>query len=56
MFRPQRDGDESNNDPDGDSTNLRSAMVCARAERGIGTMIARVMFSTRLESSNARWI
>jgi hypothetical protein len=29
------------------STNLRSAMVCARAERGIRTMIARVMLAQR---------
>jgi len=29
------------------STNLRSAMVWARAERGIRTMIARVMLAQR---------
>jgi hypothetical protein len=47
MFRPQRDGEESNNDPDGDFNDLCSAMVRARAERGIRTMIARVMLAQR---------
>jgi hypothetical protein len=45
MFRPQRYDGESNNDPDGDFKEPVQPMVHAGAERGIRTMIARVMLA-----------
>jgi len=47
MFRPQRDGDESNNDPDGDFNEPAQRDGSLPSERGIKTGIARVMLAQR---------